>query len=66
MILSNELTHISDRIKIVEGKHKYATEEKVKKESDEVVIRYQKSVQVAVKALKDLVEVHKELLKTLL
>lgn len=66
MILSNELTHICHRIKIVEGKHRYATEEKVKKDSDDVVIKYQKSVQVAVKALKDLVEVHKELLKTLL
>jgi hypothetical protein len=31
-----------------------------------VVIRYQKSVQIAIKALKELVEVHKELLKSLL
>jgi hypothetical protein len=66
MILSNELSHICERIKMVEGKHRYATEDKIKKESDDIVIKYQKNMQVAIKALKELVDVHKELLKGLL
>lgn len=66
MILSNELSRICERIKVVEGKHRYATEDKIKKEADEIVIKYQKNVQVAIKALKELVDVHKELLKGLL
>lgn len=66
MILTNELTRICERIKIVEGKHRYATEEKIKKEHDEIIIAYQKGMQLAVRALKELVDVHKELLKSLL
>jgi uncharacterized metal-binding protein YceD (DUF177 family) len=66
MILTNELTRVCERIKIVDGKHRYATEDKIKKDSDEIVIKYQRSVQVAVKALRDLVDVHKDLLKGLL
>lgn len=52
MILTNELIHVCNKIKLVDGKHKYGTEEKIKKQADEVVICYKENIGKATDALK--------------
>lgn len=66
MIISAELSNICKLIRIVEGQPKYATEDKIKKETEEIVNQYRKNMAKATTTLRELLDTHKECLKGLL
>lgn len=62
-MISAELTQICSKIRISEGKIKYATEDNVRKEAEEVLVWYRLEIGKAVDALKELVELHRQCMK---
>ena len=66
MLISAQLTQISSKIRVVEGKIRYITQQQIRKQAEEVLKWYRQQMQTVIEALRALVQLHKDSLKGLI